>query len=138
MKKILAVDDSPAWRAFHKTNIEEIFIELDIKEEDYILDIAENAKQGYDFIMQNNESPYDIIITDLQMESDFEPKLAGEWLAEQVKTFDKYFNTKIILCSGMYNIKHIAERLNIDAIPKRLAVSDINQYKDLIINYLNI
>ena len=43
MKKILAVDDSPAWRAFHKTNIEEIFIELDITEDDYILDIAENA-----------------------------------------------------------------------------------------------
>lgn len=135
MKRILAVDDSPAWRMFHKTNLEEIFIELDIQESDYVLDIAESARQGYDFIMQNNNTPYDIIITDLQMESDFEPKFAGEWLAEQVKTFDKYFNTKVILCSGCYNIKHIAEKLNTDYIPKRVAVSDINKYKDLIINY---
>ena len=80
MKRVLAVDDSPAWRAFHKRNIEEIFIELEIAEEDYKLDIAESARQGYDLVMQNNDTPYDVIITDLQMESDFEPLLAGEWL----------------------------------------------------------
>ena len=35
-------------------------------------------------------APYeriDIIITDLQMENDFEPKYAGEWFIEQIKTF---------------------------------------------------
>lgn len=134
MKRILAVDDSPAWRAFHKRNLREVFIELNIDE--YSIDIAESAREGYDFIMQNNETPYDLIITDLQMEEDFEPKFAGEWFAEQVKTFSKYVNTKIIICSGCYNIRKIAENLGADCIPKRLAVSDINEYKDLIINYL--
>lgn len=137
MKRVLAVDDSPAWRAFHKRNIEEIFIELGIAEEDYKLDIAESARQGYDLVMQNNDTPYDVIITDLQMESDFEPLLAGEWLTEQIKTFDKYFNAKIILCSGMYNIKHVAQNHSVDYIPKRVAVADINEYKDLVLGYLN-
>ena len=136
MKKILAVDDSPAWRAFHKNNLEEIFIELGINETDYKIDIAESGREGYDFVMQNNDSPYDLIITDLQMEDDFTPQLAGEWFAEQVKTFKNYFNTKIILCSGMFNIRHVAENLNVDFIPKRVAVSDINEYKDVIIEYL--
>ncbi|MCR5265083.1 MAG: hypothetical protein K6E29_00640 [Cyanobacteria bacterium RUI128] len=136
MKRVLAVDDSPAWRAFHERNIKEIFIELEVNVDDYKLDIASSAREGYDFIIQNNDTPYDVIVTDLQMEYDFDPKLAGEWLAEQVKTFDKYFNTKVILCSGMYNIARLAEKLNVDCIPKRAAVADINQYKDIIMNYL--
>ena len=85
---------------------------------------------------KNHDSPYDLIISDLQMEEDFEPKYAGEWFIEQVRTFSKYFNTKIIICSGCYNIKQIAETLHTDYIPKRIAVSDINGYKDSIINNL--
>lgn len=134
MKKILIVDDSPAWRVFHKNNLDEVFIELDST--DYKLDLAASGKEGYDFVMQNHDNPYDIIISDLQMEEDFAPKYAGEWFVEQVKTFNKYFNTKIIVCSGCYNIKQIAESLSTDYIPKRVAVSDINSYKDKIINYL--
>lgn len=134
MKKILIVDDSPAWRVFHKNNIEEIFIE--IGNNDYKIDLAISARNGYDFIMQNNENPYDLIISDLQMEEDFAPKYAGEWFVEQVKTFRKYFKTKIIISSGCYNIKQIAEELTVEYIPKRVAVSDINEYKEIIINSL--
>lgn len=134
MKKILVVDDSPAWRAFHKNNLEEVFIEIETT--DYKIDIADSARSGYDYVMQNHDSPYDLIISDLQMEEDFEPKYAGEWFVEQVGTFSKYFNTKIIICSGCYNIKQIAETLNTDYIPKRTAVSDINGYKNTIINLL--
>ena len=132
--KILVVDDSHSWRIFHKNNLEEIFIEKDIS--DYKIDIAENAQQGYDFVMQNNDNPYDLIITDLQMEEDFAPKYAGEWFVEQVKTFSKYFKTKIVICSGCYNIKQIAETLSTDYIPKRLAVTDINSYKSKIMSLL--
>ncbi len=134
MKKILVVDDSPAWRMFHKNNLEEVFTELDIA--DYKIDYGTSGREGYDFVMQNHDNPYDLIISDLQMEEDFAPKFAGEWFIEQVKTFNKYFNTKIIICSGCYNIKQIAENSATDYIPKRVAVSDINEYKDLIISYL--
>ena len=41
MKKILVVDDSPAWRVFHKNNLEEVFIETGTT--DYKIDIAEEV-----------------------------------------------------------------------------------------------
>ena len=106
MKKILIADDSYGWREFHITNLKEIFLELEI--DDYKLDIANSAKEGYEFIMQNNNSPYDLVITDLQMEEDFSPKYAGEWL--------------------IYSA---------DYIPKRVAVANINNYKDKIIEYMS-
>ena len=83
--KILIVDDSTSWREFHKNAIEEIFIELDIEE--YEIELANSARQGYDCLMFNNENPYNLIITDLQMEEDFDPKYAGEWFVEQIQTF---------------------------------------------------
>jgi len=135
MKKILIVDDSPAWLSFHKNNLEEIFIEL--QSDDYKIDKASSGREGYDFIMQNNNEPYSLIISDLQMEEDFAPKFAGEWFVEQVKNFSKYFNTKIVICSGCYNIKQIAESLSVEYIPKRVAVSDINGYKKTIIDLLS-
>ena len=134
MKKVLVVDDSPAWRGFHKKFLEEVFIELDSA--DYSIDYAISARDGYDYLMKNNEVPCDLIITDLQMEDEFYPKLAGEWFTEQIKTFSKYVNTKIMICSGCGNIKHIAEGFNVDYLPKRTAVSDINAYKDLVISLL--
>jgi CheY-like chemotaxis protein len=136
MKKILVVDDSPAWHGFHKKFLEEVFIELETAEEDYKLDFAVSGKDGYNYIMQNNDSPYDLIISDLQMEEDYSPKYAGEWFVEQVKTFSNYFNTKIVICSGCYNIKHIAQELSVFYIPKRVAVNDVNEYKDLVISLI--
>ena len=136
MKHILVVDDSPAWRVFHKNNIEELFLELDIS--DYKIDIAVSATEGYDYLLKNKNTPYNLIISDLQMESNFAPQCAGEWFVEQVKNFDKYFNTKIIISSGMYNIKYIAEKLNTDYIPKSMAVNDINYYKDTVKQVLGL
>jgi len=127
MKKILIVDDSSAWIEFHKNYISELFIELS---ENYTLDTAFSALEGYDFLLKNNENPYDLIITDMQMEENFSPKYAGEWFIEQIKTFKNFYKTKIIICSGTYNIKQIAELYGVDYIPKRLAVNDVNEYKE--------
>ena len=132
--KILIVDDSTSWREFHKNAIEEIFIELDIEE--YEIELANSARQGYDCLMFNNENPYNLIITDLQMEEDFDPKYAGEWFVEQIQTFKNYISTKIVISSGCYNIKQIAESLGTNFIPKRVAVSDINKYNSDIIQLL--
>jgi len=134
MKKVLVVDDSFSWLNFHKNALEEIFIELDYS--DYQIDTAACAREGYDYVMQNNDSPYNLIISDLQMEDDFHPKYAGEWFIEQVHTFRNYTGSKIIICSGCYNIRQIAESLTADYIPKRVAVTDINKYKEKISDYL--
>ena len=132
--KVLILDDSYSWQEFHKNNIEEIFIELNIT--DYKIDTVSWAKEGYDAVMQNIDEPYQLIISDLQMEDDFRPQFAGEWFVEQVKTFKQYLNTKIVLCSASYNIKQIAENLSVNFIPKRIAVTDVNSYKNSIIEIL--
>lgn len=129
--KVLIVDDSYSWQEFHKNALEEIFIELNIT--NFKIDTASWAREGYDFIMQNEKSPYDLIISDLQMENDFSPQYAGEWLVSKIPTFKSYLNTQVVISSGAYNIKQIAENLGVHYIPKRIAVSDINQYKEEII-----
>lgn len=134
MKKVLIVDDSHSWLNFHQNAIEEIFIEIDC--DDYEIDLAPSARDAYDFVMRNVDAPYNLIITDLQMEEDFSPKYAGEWFVEQIKTLKNYSNTKIIISSGSYNIKQIADNLNVDYIPKRVAVTDINLYKEKLIPYI--
>lgn len=128
--KVLIVDDSYSWQEFHKNAIEELFIELDI--DDYNIDTANSAREGYDFLMQNEKSPYNLIISDLQMEDDFLPQYAGEWFVSQIPTFKSYLNTQVVISSGAYNIKQIAENLGVNHIPKRVAVSDINKYKSII------
>ena len=112
--KILVVDDIRGWRDDHKAIVQELFPKAEILE-------AESAKNGYDLVMENNENPFDIIITDLQMEQDFEPDYAGEWLVKQVKTFKNYSKTKIVIISATFNIHHIADILGVECIPKTTA-----------------
>jgi len=128
MKKILVVDDMESWRNFHKFALEEIFID-----EGCDIQIANYAKEGLDKIYENTSNPYDLIITDLQMEEDFAPKYAGEWLVEQIKMLSQYKNTRIIISSGTAMIKHIAEEQNVDFIPKRIACTDMEQYERVIV-----
>ena len=126
--KVLVVDDMPAWREFHKNNIEEIFIEQGCE-----IHLASSAREGLEKLYENTQSPYDIIVTDLQMEDDFRPKYAGEWLVEQIQTLSSYKNSRVIISSGTFNIKNIAEELNVDYIPKRVACVDIQKYEDVIL-----
>ena len=55
------------------------------------------------------------------MESDFEPKYAGEWFVEQIKTFKDYYKTKVFIISASYNVNIIAENLNVNYIRKSTA-----------------
>ncbi len=112
--KILVVDDIKGWRDFHKAIIEELFPDCEIQE-------ADSARSGYDLVMENNSDPFDIIITDLQMEHNFEPDYAGEWLVKQIKTFPSYRKTKIVIISATFNIRHIADTLGVECIPKTTA-----------------
>ena len=134
MKKILIVDDMLSWREFHKTVLEEVFLEIDEKE--YEIHLADYARSALDKLYENTDSPYNMIITDLQMEDDFSPQFAGEWFVEQIKKLSSYNNSKIIISSGTYNIKQIAESLNVDCMPKRIACTDLNTYKKMLIKGL--
>ena len=122
--KILIVDDVKGWRDYHSYIMNELFENAEIQ-------TAESARDGYDKLLENNESPFDIIITDMQMESDFEPKYAGEWFIEQIKTFKNYKNTRIVIISAAYNIPQIAENYGVDYIRKGTARSFPDAYKFL-------
>ncbi len=126
--KILVVDDMLSWREFHKTALEELFIENGCT-----IDMADSARAGLDKLYENTSAPYDLIITDLQMEDDFRPQYAGEWLVEQIKNLPSYRKSRIVISSGTYNIKHIAENLNVECIPKRIACTDREKYEEVML-----
>lgn len=122
-KKILIVDDSKSWLDYHKSMLGKIY------GAEFAYDIANSAREGYDMIYNNLNPPYSLIISDLQMELDFEPKYAGEWFIEQVRKLKEYANVPIIIVSATYNIRTIAENLQVEYLPKMTAARDLIAYK---------
>lgn len=118
MLKFLIVDDSLGWLNFHKELLEKIF-----NPEMISITTVNSAQSGYDKILYSIKNPFDIIISDLQMESDFAPMIAGEWLVREILKFPQYKTSQILLISGMYNIEMTAELLGVNCISKRMLVS---------------
>lgn len=119
--KILIVDDSQKWIMWHKSAVKEIF------STNFVVETADSAQKGVEKITLSIDEPYDYVLTDMQMESDFLPLYAGEWFIKQIKFFKEYKNTKIIIISATSNIKQIAEKYNVDYIPKYMC-NDIDSY----------
>lgn len=115
MKRILIVDDVPGWVRFHEQNIRHLNIP------NIEIDTAISAREALSKLEVSIDNPYDAIFTDLQMESDFLPKYAGEWLIEQIKTFKEYNSTKIVIISASPNIRIIAERNQVLYLSKTIA-----------------
>lgn len=127
MKKILIVDDVPGWIRFHENNIKYLNIG------NVQIDTAQSANEALNKIELEIDEPYDIIFTDLQMESNFLPKLAGQWLIEQIQMFGEYKSTKIVIVSASPNIEYIAKHYGVNYISKYTARnSDANIYKKFI------
>ena len=124
-KRILVVDDSPSWIRHHSTVLNTIYgKEIEIE-------TAMSAMEANDKLYANSDNPYDIILTDMQMESNFLPKLAGEWFIEQIQSMKEYYKTHIVIISATASIKFIAEKYNVDYIPK-YSCRDIANYKNLL------
>ena len=113
--RILIVDDSESWLMFHKTLIEELYGDL------FELTLARLAEEAYNIVRQNINNPFNLIITDMQMEMMYEVE-AGEWLIQRVKELSKYYACKIVIISGMYNIQAIADKYNVDCISKNILI----------------
>lgn len=122
-KSILIVDDSSGWLDYHQSTLREIY------GAEFALDTANSAREGYNKIYNNLKTPYSLIISDLQMELDFEPKHAGEWFVEQVKKIKEYQNVPIIVISASYNVRSVAQKLGVNCLPKSIAARDLNAYK---------
>lgn len=126
MKKILVVDDSSGWLRHHIFNIKYILGENNVE----ILS-ANSAKEGDNILSANIDKPFDIIFTDMQMESDFLPLNAGEWLIKQILFYPEYKNSKIVIISASPNIDKIAAKYGVDYIPKRLCQTTLPYEKIL-------
>lgn len=126
MTKVLIVDDQAGWRNFNSNTVYEIL------GTDITLNTASSAKEGYSKLLESKGQPYDYLFTDMQMESDFAPKMAGEWLIEQAQNLTFCYNTKITIVSAAPRIKHIAEAYGVDYIPKSVAVVSLEPFKDLL------
>lgn len=126
MKSILVADDLLSWRKFHFDMLTRLY-DSDVK-----IDMAESASFAYDKLLEQIKTPYDIVITDLQMESDFMPKYAGEWLVEQIKMLPQYYKTKIVIISSTNGIRLIADNYGVDYIPKSASMS-VSQYADVLL-----
>ena len=124
MTKILIVGDIKGWRDYHSSIVSSLFPDCEIV-------TAESAREGYDRLLENNSSPFDIILSDLQMESNFEPKYAGEWFVEQIKTFKNYYRTRVFIISASYNVNIIAENLGVNYIRKSSAKTFPDVYEQL-------
>ncbi len=118
-KKILIVDDSASWRKFHLAALKTI------KPNSFEYDLAESAREALEIILNTKNAPFDLIISDLQMETDYEPDLAGEWLIKNIKNINEYKNKKIIIISAMYNIETIAKTLEVDYLRKSTLANNI-------------
>lgn len=114
INKILIVDDTPSWSAFHADLIRSLYGNM------FEITISNSAFEALNVIKQNAQNPFKIIITDLQMENMYENQTAGEWLIDNIKTVKEYHASKIVIISGMYNIEHIAQKYNVDCISKSM------------------
>lgn len=115
-KKILIVDDTKSWLAFHKDLISQLYPDL------FEITAAYSAKEALNIIRHNIKTPFALILTDLQMEAAYEPELAGEWLVKHIKDIPEYSSSKIVIISAMYSVEHIAKRLGVECISKNLLI----------------
>ncbi|MEI8389573.1 MAG: response regulator [bacterium] len=122
MKKILVVDDSPDWRNTHIFALKYHF------GKNVEIHSANSAKQGHLIITKNMFAPYDIILVDMEMEEDFTPLYAGEWLIKQIQSLSEYSNSKIFIVSSVGEIAEMAAKYGVNYIPKDKC-EDIMEYK---------
>jgi len=125
MRHYLIVDDSQSWNNYHYNNLKALY------GDEIEIDRAYSAREGYDWVYNYIDNPYDVIITDLSMEYDFAPKFAGEWLVEQIQLLKQYYKTKIVIISGSMQIKSIAEGLGTDYVPKAVIANDDTAYQKI-------
>lgn len=120
--RVLAADDSFDWLNIHSNVLSGIF------EDDLELVSANSASEAFDvYKSEFQENPFDLVITDLQMEGDFEPLYAGEWLIKEIQSLNEA--QPILIVSSCFNIEQIANTYNIDYISKRLIISDHDAYQ---------
>jgi len=114
--RILIVDDTRAWLLFHQELIFQLYGNT------FEIVTANSANEALNIMKENVSNPFCMVISDLQMEMDYEPLLAGEWLVENIQKIKEYSRTNIVLISSMSNIEFIAQKYGVECISKPLLI----------------
>ena len=122
VKRILIAEDSKEWQRFHKTLLDN----YDKAQVEYT--IASCAKEALEIARNNIDMPFDLLLSDLQMETDYLPEFAGEWFIKNLKDINAYKNRPIVIISAAYNIAFIASNLCVGYLSKRSLVANPNSY----------
>lgn len=109
--RFLVVDDDRGWLNHHAMVIGQIFPDAEIV-------LKNSAINAYQELLSQRDDYFDVILTDMQMEHVDDELFAGVWLLKQLFLMDKASKAKIIIISGVYNIKTIADEFGVDYIPK--------------------
>jgi CheY-like chemotaxis protein len=124
-RRILIVDDTKAWLMFHRELITQLYGNT------FEITTASSAAEALDIVRHNIRNPFSLILSDLQMEMDYEPLLAGEWFVENVQQIRAYSRTNIVLISSMSNIEYIAQKYGVECVSKSLLI-----YNKLAMKYM--
>ena len=125
--RILAVDDSFDWLNVHSYMAEGVF------DDDIEVVCASSAFEALNIYKEEYiENPFNLVITDMQMESDYEPLYAGEWLIKEILTLKNSQN--ILIVSSVLNIEQIANAYGVDYLSKRNIIADEQCYIDKLQN----
>ena len=129
LRRTLIAEDTFDWQKFHTINLKSYH--------GYQMDfyLGSNAREALKIAQEQIHDPFDLIITDLQMEEDFLPDYAGEWLIKELRMFKEYKNTPIIIVSGAYNIASVVESLGCDYISKRTLTIYPHKYEEMLSKY---
>lgn len=125
-KKVLIVDDSASWRIFNSNAVRHILGDA------WEITVAQSATDGLEKLEEHKKEPFRLIISDLQMELDYEPQTAGEWFIEHAQMIPEYSNSKIIIISSMHSIGIIASKLNVDFVSKGSIISNLQKLEHLL------
>jgi CheY-like chemotaxis protein len=127
-KRILVAEDSSEWQKVHLTLLN-AYSDMDVT-------FANSAREGYECVIKNINHPFDLILTDLQMESEFLPVAAGEWFVKQVKALKEYKNIPVVIISAAYNIGFIAHSLGVDHLSKRSIINNPDSYNLMLDSFM--
>lgn len=131
LKKILIAEDSTQWQKFHEELLK-TYNDVQIT-----FEIAPTAREALELAQKNKDNPYDLVISDLQMETEFLPEFAGEWFIKNVKEIQQYNNIPMVIVSAAYNISFIAHNLGVNYLSKRTLVNNPQAYYFMLDEYFS-
>lgn len=117
-KRVLLAEDSRSWQKFHESLLR-MYDKAEIE-----LIVADNAKDAMQIINKNLSEPFDLVITDLQMELDFHPDMAGEWFLKQLLDIKEYNVVPKLIVSAAYNVDFIAANFGVKSLSKRVIANN--------------